>query len=109
MIKIVAHHPGKRHVRARRNQISKAEERLPVLLKPGTLHRSIVPRMSFHPQPWHSFVLSFFQFELPRLFHWPPIIGKVARAGAIARRLGMLEFSLRDEVTRIWKRRRRFA
>src|SRR5206468_11747160 len=88
-----------------RDEIGEAEERSTSALQPYALHRARVSCDCFHAQTRHDFVISFFQLKLPGFLNGSPVLRHVTGAVTLVRLFGMLVFSARDEVTRVWKRR----
>ena len=63
-IEIVSHHPCERHVRAGRNQISKAKQRVTVAFESRALHRTVVSRICLYSQARRGLVVGVLQFKL---------------------------------------------
>ncbi len=96
-IKIVAHDPRKRHVRAHRDQIGKTKQRPAAAIQTPALHRSIMAGMVFQAQPGHYFVVRVLQFQLSAGAQRLPILRQVTRPIAIARMLRMIELRPRNK------------
>ena len=92
-------------MRARGNQVGKAEHRRAAAFEPPALHRTVVTRDGLHRQPRNDFVIVVLHLQLARLRKRPPVLRQITRSIAFRRLFRMFPFSARNEVTCVGKRR----